>query len=119
LIPVCGRLSFFLSCRSLFFLNLNKPAGGAFRAARNTAIKIFHETRITAFVAVRFAVGAQGWHNQKPSPERCNRRPVTASLPTIAHHVPAKNIALRQCPCPVSRSRWASGQAPFAAANAK
>ena len=102
-----------------------------------------HESRNTAFTAVRFAVGAQGSHNKKNRRPDCRfRSPVNASLLTSARHCPAPLflaclltiahhcsalcaivqyggavlLPLSQCPRTVSRSRSASRRAPLAAA---
>ena len=100
-----------------------------------------HESRITAFMAVRLAVGAQGSHNQKPPPSQCFPAHFCPELPGISRNFPApfyclpahdcaalwgivRNCAvwgavllpLSKCPRTVRRSRWASRRAPFAAA---
>ena len=67
------------------------------RAVR-TAFQGFHESRLTAFMAVRLAVGANETHHQKPSSGP--PRPPT-SHGFSSHHFPAKNIA----PEPVSARR--------------
>ncbi len=63
-------------------------------------VRAGHETRITAFTAVRFALVAKGSYNQKPPPEP-PRLPPSHCLPvhhcsplfTIVRHCSAENIA--------------------------
>ena len=103
-----------------------------------------HETRITAFLAVRFAVGAQASHHQKappgpPHPPARSMVPgprLSSMTPNIPQkctksRIPQKNrclparfcprwpdvarwVGVSRCPRTVSASRPASRRAPFA-----
>ena len=58
-------------------------------ATRPSGFFTNHETRITAFLAVRFAWARKGRNIRNCRPDRRDRRQVTACLPTSARNCPA------------------------------
>ena len=81
-------------------------------------VRAAHETRITAFMAVRFAVGAKGPQHQKPPPGPPNSPPshcfTSSDCAQLCSMGGAFSLHLSQCPRTVSRSGWASRRAPVA-----
>ena len=74
-----------------------------------------HETRLLWPLGLPWA--RKDSTNKNRRPDRRTSRTATASLPTISRHFPlfpGKKYCPATVSLPVSRSRWASGQAPFA-----
>ena len=71
--------------------------------ASNTPFKVFtnHDSRITAFLAVRFAMGTQGSHNEKPPPGPPRAQPGHC----FSAHFCSLLLGKKYCPEPVSPHR--------------
>ena len=87
--------------RSLFFVKPATLAGRPSRRKPQPRRAAPHETRITAFMAVRFAVSAKGSHHQKPPPGPLH--PPTSHCFTAHFRAALRGIARQSC-CPVTAS---------------